>query len=69
LQGGKVLGNHISLASFVGGIPLFIIGFIALIGSVLDFGFPSNTAVIIAAVLVTLIGVLLIISGFSTFKT
>lgn len=69
LQGGKVLGNNISLASFVGGIPLFIIGFFALIAITFDLGFPTNPAVIIAALLVTVIGLLLIIGGFSTLKT
>lgn len=68
LQGGKILGNHISLASFVGGIPLCIIGLIALIGITLNLGFPSNSAVIIASVVVTVIGLLLIIGGFSTLK-
>ena len=69
LQGGKVLGNHISLASFVGGIPLLIIGLFALIGIIFDLGFPSNAAIIIAALLVIAIGLLLILGGFSTLKT
>jgi len=69
LQGGKVLGNHISLASFVGGIPLLIIGVIALILIILDPGFPSNTAIIIGVLLVTIIGLLLVIGGYTISQT
>ncbi len=69
LQGGKVLGNTISLASFVGGIPPLIIGLFTLISITFNLGFPINPAVIIAALLVTVIGLLLIIDGFSTLKT
>jgi len=69
LQGGKGIGNHISLSSFVCGIPLLIIGLFALIGIIFDLGLPSNTAVIIAALLVTVIGLLLILGGYRFLRT
>lgn len=68
LQGGKVLGNRISLVSFISGIPLFAIGFFAMFSIIFDLGFPTNSAAIISAVLVTVIGLLLILGGYSTLR-
>lgn len=67
-QGGKAISEHISLASFIGGIPLLIIGLISLIAIFLDLGFPTNTAVIIWALLVTIIGFLLVIGGYFNYR-
>ena len=68
VQGGKAIADHIILASFIGGIPLLIIGAISLIAIFLDLGFPSNTAVIIGALLVTIIGFLLVIGGYFNYR-
>lgn len=68
VQGGTVLGDHISLASFIGGIPFLIIGLISLFGIFFDLGFPTNSAVIIASILVTVIGLLLIIGGYFNYR-
>ena len=69
VQGGKVIGEHIVLGSFIGGIPLLCIGLYALAGMLFGFAFPSpNTAGIIGALLVTVIGLLLVIGGFSLYR-
>ncbi len=65
LQGGKVLGIHMWLVCFVVGIPFFIVGLIALVGVSFEVGFPTNSAFVFASVLVTVIGALLIFSGYS----
>ncbi len=65
VQGGKVIADHITLGSFIIGIPLLIIGLIALIGILFDFGFPTHAAFIILATLVTVIGLLLVIGGYN----
>lgn len=69
IQGGKVLGEHISLGSFIVGIPFFIIGLIALIGMLFNLGFPTNSAIILGSVLITIIGLLLVLGGYHTYKT
>ena len=69
VQGGKIIGEKLSLGSFIIGIPLLIIGLYALISMLFGFGFPMNTANIIAALLVTVIGLLLIIGGYSIYRT
>jgi len=69
VQGGKAIGEHIALGSFIIGIPFFIIGLIALIGMLFDFGFPTHTAGIIGGLLITVIGLLLIIGGYSIYRT
>lgn len=65
LQGGKVLGKHMYLVCFVLGIPFLGIGLIALVGIAFEFGFPSNSAFVLASVLITVIGGLLVFSGYS----
>ena len=69
VQGGKVIGEHIALGSFIAGIPFFIIGLIALFGILLNFGFPKHTAFTILATLFTVIGFLLIIGGYNIYRT
>ena len=69
VQGGKIIGERLALGSFIIGIPFLIIGLIALIGMVFGFGFPTHTAGIIAALLVTVIGLLLIIGGYNIYRT
>ena len=69
VQGGKVIGEHIALGSFIIGIPLLIIGLIALIGILFDIGFPTHAAGIIGALLVTVIGLLLVIGGYNIYRT
>lgn len=68
VQGGKVIGEHIVLGSFIVGIPLLIIGLCALFSMLLGF-FPTNTAIIILVLLVTVIGLLMIIGGYSIYRT
>ena len=69
VQGGKVIGEHISLGSFIIGIPFLIIGLIALIGMLFDFGFPTHATGIIGALLITVIGLLLVIGGYNIYRT
>ena len=68
VQGGKIIGEHIALGSFIIGIPFLIIGLIALIGMLFGF-FPTNTAIIILVLLVTVIGLLLVIGGYNIHRT
>lgn len=67
IQGGKVLGDHISLLSIIVGIPFLIIGSIALLG-ILP-GYPTHLAGTIGAVLVAAIGLLLVIGGYNIYTT
>ena len=69
LQGGKVIGDHLALGSFIAGIPLLFIGIFALISMVFDLGFPKNNAVIILSLVITAIGLLLVIGGYSIYTT
>lgn len=69
VQGGKIIGEKLSLGAFIIGIPFFIIGLYVLFNMLFGFGFPTNTANIIAASLVTVIGLLLIIGGYSIYRT
>lgn len=69
VQGGKVIGEHISLGSFIIGVPFLIIGMIALIGILFDLGFPTHAAFIILAIIVTVIGLLLVIGGYNIYRT
>jgi hypothetical protein len=68
IQGGKIIGEKLALGSFIIGIPLLIIGLYALCNMLFCFGFPINTADIIAVLLVTIIGLLLIIGGYSIYR-
>ena len=68
LEGGKVIGNNLSLFSFIIGIPLLIIGLYAIISMLFDFGFPINMATIILVFLVNVIGLLLIIGGYFIYR-
>lgn len=68
LQGGKIIGEHLALGCVLIGIPFFVIGVSALIIMVFRVGFPSNTAVIILAFLISVIGLLLSIGGYSIYK-
>ena len=64
VQGGKAIAEHISLGSFIIGIPFFIVGCIALIAIALNTGFPSNAAIVIGSVLLIIIGLLLTLGGY-----
>ena len=68
VQGGKIIAEHIVLGSFIAGIPLLLIGLYALFSMLLGFS-TTNTANIILVLLVTVIGFLLIIGGYSIYKT
>ena len=64
LQGGKVIGDKLSLLSFIIGIPLFIIGLYGFFSMLFGFGFTVNMANIILVLLVVIIGLLLIVGGY-----
>jgi hypothetical protein len=64
LQGGKVIGEKLSLLSFVIGIPMLVIGLYSMLNMLLGFGFPINNANIILILLANVIGLLLIIGGY-----
>lgn len=68
VQGGKAMGEHIVLFSFIAGIPLLLIGLYLLFSMLLGF-IPTNTAIIILPLLLTVIGLLLIIGGYSIYRT
>ena len=68
LQGGKVLGDNLSLFAFIIGIPLLIIGLYSIFNMVFGFGFPVNMANMILALLATIMGLLLIIGGYYLYK-
>ena len=67
-QGGKAIGEHIVLGSFICGITLLILGLYGSFSMLIGV-FPTNTAIIILVLLVTIIGLLLIIGGYSIYKT
>ena len=69
VQGGKAIGEHIALGSFIVGIPLLAIGAYGLISMLFGWGFPTNSAVIILVLLVIIIGLLLTIGGYSIYIT
>jgi putative Mn2+ efflux pump MntP len=69
VQGGKILGEHIVLGSLIFGIPLFIMG---LIGLFMLFGLEYiavNIANVIAVLLLTIIGLLLILGAYNIYRT
>ena len=68
VEGGKVIGEHIALGSFIVGIPLLIIGILASINILFDMGFPTNNAIIILVILVIVIGLLLTIGGYNIYR-
>ncbi len=68
LQGGKVIGDKLSLLAFIIGIPMLIIGMYPLFSILLGFGFPINLANIILILLVNVIGLLLIIGGYFIYR-
>ncbi len=68
IQGGKIIGEKLAEASVLIGVAFFIIGVFALVSIAVGLGYPLNTAAIIAALLATIIGLLLIIGGCSIQK-
>ena len=68
LQGGKVIGDKLSLLSFIIGIPLLIIGLYGLFSMLFGFGFPMDMANIILVILVNIIGLLLITGGYFIYS-
>jgi hypothetical protein len=65
VQGGKIIAEHLALGCFIFGIPFVIIGLWSLISMFFGLGYPTNTAIIIGALLVTVIGLLLTVAGYS----
>ena len=68
LEGGKAIGDKLSILSFIIGIPLLLIGLYALFSMLFGFGFPINLATIILVLLVNAIGLLLIIGGYFIYR-
>ena len=68
VHGGKIVGEHLALGSFIIGIPFLITGLIALFFILFGLWSTTNTAGIIATLLVTVIGLLLIIGGYSIYR-
>ena len=69
VQGGKIVGEHLALGCFIFGIPLLIIGIYGLLNTLFDWGFPTNSAIIILVLLVFIIGLLLTIGGYNIYRT
>ena len=65
VQGGKVIADHITLASYILGIPLLLLGVYAITSILFNLGFPRHAAGIIAAVLVFIIGLLLVVGAYN----
>ncbi len=63
LQGGKVIGDKLSLFSFIIGIPLLIIGLYGLLSIIFNVDFPINLANVILIIILVSIGLLMIIGG------
>ena len=68
IQGGRIIGEKISLFSFILGIPLIIVGFFALSSMILNFGFPRNSANFILISITIIIGILLTTGGYLIYK-
>ncbi len=68
LQGGKVLGHHLALFSFVMGIPLLLTGLYGLFNMALGLGFPMNDATVILVLVVLSLGSLFTIGGYFLYK-
>lgn len=69
VQGGKIIGEHLALGSFIIGIPLLTIGTYVLLNILFGWGFPTNNAIIILVLLVFIIGLLMTIGGYSIYIT
>jgi len=69
VQGGKIIGDNIALASFIIGIPLLTIGVYAIVNILFGWGFPTNSAILILVLLVFIIGLLMTIGGYSIYIT
>ena len=69
IQGGKVVGEHLALGSFIVGIPFLAISIYALVSMIFGFGFPTNTAVIILVISVFVIGLLMTLGGYTIYRT
>jgi len=63
LQGGKIIGNKLSLFSFIIGIPLLILGVYGLV-LLFVYGYNLFLADVILIILVFIIGALLTIGGY-----
>jgi hypothetical protein len=68
VQGGKVIGDKLSLFSFIIGIPMFIIGLYGLFSMLFGYGFPMHMANIILVLLVLSMGLLFMIGGYSLYR-
>jgi len=69
VQGGKIIGEHLALGSLIFGIPMLIIGLYGLINMLLGCGIPTNSAIIILVLLVIIIGLLMILGGYSIYRS
>jgi len=72
-QGGKIIAEKLELGCFIFGIPLFSIGIFSLIYMLFVTGFTDNWPVLLFLFspqsLAIIIGLLLIIGGYSIHRT
>lgn len=63
-QGGKALGDNLSLFSFIIGIPLLLVGIFGFFSILYNSSFESNMAIILLVVLFLIIGCLMTLGGY-----
>jgi hypothetical protein len=72
VQGGKIIGEHLALGSFIFGASFFIIGLFSLCYMVFVIGYSRDMPLILIFLspqsLATMIGLLLLIGGFFVYK-
>ena len=68
LQGGKIIGHHLALFSFIMGIPLVLTGLYGLFNMARGLGFPINNATVILVLVVLSLGSLFTIGGYFLYK-
>jgi uncharacterized membrane protein len=68
VQGGKITGEKLALGCFIIGIPMLTIGMWSIFNMLFGFGFPMNMATIILVLLAIVIGLLLIIGGYTIYR-
>jgi len=63
-QGGKTLGDNLSLFSFVIGTPLLLVGVFGFFSILYNSSFESNTAIVLLVFLLIIIGFLMTLGGY-----
>ena len=72
VQGGKIIGEHLALGSFLFGGSLFVIGLFSLFYMVFIVGYPTDVPLVLIILspqsLATIIGLILLIGGYFVYK-